>query len=90
MISVSHLTKEYAGRVAVDGISFEVAPGEIVGFLGPNGAGKSTTMRILSGYLPPTSGTATVGGKMCSVTRWKCGDKLATCQKMRPSISTWV
>jgi ABC-2 type transport system ATP-binding protein len=63
MISVSHLTKEYAGRVAVDGISFEVAPGEIVGFLGPNGAGKSTTMRILSGYLPPTSGTATVGGK---------------------------
>lgn len=63
MISVSHLTKEYAGRVAVDGISFEVEPGEIVGFLGPNGAGKSTTMRILSGYLPPTSGTATVGGK---------------------------
>ncbi|MFZ4767162.1 MAG: ATP-binding cassette domain-containing protein [Roseimicrobium sp.] len=62
MISVSHLTKEYAGRVAVDGISFEVAPGEIVGFLGPNGAGKSTTMRILSGYMPPTTGTATVGG----------------------------
>ena len=49
MISVSQLTKSYAGRVAVDGISFEVAPGEIVGFLGPNGAGKSTTMRILSG-----------------------------------------
>ena len=63
MISVSQLTKSYAGRVAVDGISFEVAPGEIVGFLGPNGAGKSTTMRILSGYMPPTSGTATVGGK---------------------------
>jgi ABC-2 type transport system ATP-binding protein len=63
MISVSQLTKSYAGRVAVDGISFEVAPGEIVGFLGPNGAGKSTTMRILSGYMPPTSGTATIGGK---------------------------
>lgn len=63
MISVSHLTKEYAGRVAVDGISFAVEPGEIVGFLGPNGAGKSTTMRILSGYMPPTSGSATVGGK---------------------------
>lgn len=63
MISVSNLTKEYAGRVAVDGISFEVNPGEIVGFLGPNGAGKSTTMRVLSGYLPPTAGTATVGGK---------------------------
>ena len=63
MIQVSHLTKEYAGRVAVDDISFEVKKGEIVGFLGPNGAGKSTTMRILSGYMPPTSGTATVGGK---------------------------
>ena len=66
MISVSQLTQSYAGRVAVDGISFEVAPGEIVGFLGPNGAGKSTTMRILSGYMPPTSGTATVEGKMSS------------------------
>lgn len=62
MIHVSHLTKEYAGRVAVNDISFDVQPGEIVGFLGPNGAGKSTTMRILSGYLPPTSGVAVVAG----------------------------
>lgn len=62
MIHVSNLTKEYAGRVAVDGISFDVQPGEVVGFLGPNGAGKSTTMRILSGYMPPTSGLAMVGG----------------------------
>lgn len=63
MIHVSNLTKQYAGRVAVKGISFEVERGEMVGFLGPNGAGKSTTMRILSGYMPPTSGVATVGGK---------------------------
>lgn len=63
MIQVSNLTKSYAGRIAVDGISFEVGAGEIVGFLGPNGAGKSTTMRILSGYLPPSSGSASVGGK---------------------------
>ena len=62
MIHVSNLTKQYAGRVAVDDISFDVQPGEIVGFLGPNGAGKSTTMRILSGYMPPTSGTAMVAG----------------------------
>jgi ABC-2 type transport system ATP-binding protein len=62
MIHVSNLTKQYAGRTAVDGISFDVAPGEMVGFLGPNGAGKSTTMRILSGYMPPTSGCAEVGG----------------------------
>ncbi len=62
MIDVQSLTKQYAGRTAVDGISFQVEPGEIVGFLGPNGAGKSTTMRILSGFMPATSGTATVAG----------------------------
>ncbi len=63
MIQVSNLTKQYAGRMALAGISFEVGEGELVGFLGPNGAGKSTTMRILSGYLPPTSGWALVAGK---------------------------
>ncbi len=62
MIEVNDLTKQYAGRVAVNNISFRVEPGEIVGFLGPNGAGKSTTMRILSGYMPPTSGQARVNG----------------------------
>jgi ABC-2 type transport system ATP-binding protein len=62
MISVQDLTKQYAGRMAVDHISFEVQPGEIVGFLGPNGAGKSTTMRVLTGYLPPTSGSVQVNG----------------------------
>jgi ABC-2 type transport system ATP-binding protein len=62
MIKVEHLTKVYAGIVAIKEISFEVARGEIVGFLGPNGAGKSTTMRILASYLPPTSGRATVAG----------------------------
>lgn len=62
MIEVQDLTKQYAGRTAVDQVSFKVEPGEIVGFLGPNGAGKSTTMRILSGYMPPTSGTARVNG----------------------------
>lgn len=62
MIEVSHLTKRYAGRTALADISFTVARGEIVGLLGPNGAGKSTTMRILSGYMPATSGTARVAG----------------------------
>lgn len=61
MIKVENLTKKYAGRTAVDNISFEVGKGEIVGFLGPNGAGKSTTMKILSSYLPATSGTAWIG-----------------------------
>lgn len=62
MIRVESLTKRYAGFTALHGISFEVKRGEIVGFLGPNGAGKSTTMRILSSFLPATSGTATVAG----------------------------
>lgn len=62
MIEVSNLTKRYAGRTALADISFSVARGEIVGLLGPNGAGKSTTMRILSGFMPATSGTARVAG----------------------------
>ena len=63
MIEVANLTKRYAGgRTAVDDISFTVARGEIVGLLGPNGAGKSTTMRILSSFMPATSGTVRVAG----------------------------
>jgi ABC-2 type transport system ATP-binding protein len=62
MIEVSNMTKRYAGHTALAGISFSVARGEIVGLLGPNGAGKSTTMRILSCFMPATSGTARVAG----------------------------
>jgi ABC-2 type transport system ATP-binding protein len=62
MIKVEGLTKRYARTVAVDNISFEVEKGQIVGFLGPNGAGKTTTMRVLTCYLPPTSGSASVAG----------------------------
>ena len=62
MIKVENLTKRYAGVTAIQDLNFEVAKGEIVGFLGPNGAGKSTTMRILTGYLPASSGRATIAG----------------------------
>ena len=62
MITVTDLTKRYARHTAVDHISFEVHKGQIVGFLGPNGAGKTTTMRMLTCFLPPTSGTASVAG----------------------------
>jgi ABC-2 type transport system ATP-binding protein len=62
MIKVTELTKKYARNVAVDHISFEVQKGEIVGFLGPNGAGKTTTMRMLTCFLPPSAGSATVAG----------------------------
>ena len=61
-IKVSSLTKIYGTQTAVDHISFELKKGEIVGFLGPNGAGKSTTMKMITGYLPPTDGTAAVCG----------------------------
>lgn len=62
MIKVTGLQKQYAGFEAVAGISFQVDKGEIVGFLGPNGAGKSTTMRMLTGYLPPSSGEIEIAG----------------------------
>ncbi|MEM1024346.1 MAG: ABC transporter ATP-binding protein [Myxococcota bacterium] len=62
MIEVRGLTKRYRDNVAIDGLDFSIQPGEVVGFLGPNGAGKSTTMRILTGSMPATSGSAKVAG----------------------------
>ena len=62
MIEVQNLTKTYGPRVAIDHLTFQAQKGEILGFLGPNGAGKTTTMRILTGYMPPTSGTARIAG----------------------------
>ena len=62
MIEVQGLSKRYPTRLAVDDVTFSVKRGEIVGFLGPNGAGKTTTMRVLTGFLPPTSGSARVAG----------------------------
>ncbi len=61
-IRVANVTRRYGDHLAVDGVSFEVEAGEIVGFLGPNGAGKSTVLRMLSTYLPPTSGALEVAG----------------------------
>ena len=62
MIKVQNLTKQFGHKRAVDGISFSVERGEVLGFLGPNGAGKSTTMRMITGFIPPTSGSVSVGG----------------------------
>lgn len=62
VIEVKDLTKFYGNYPAIENVSFQVGKGEILGFLGPNGAGKTTTMRILTGFMPPTSGTAAVGG----------------------------
>jgi ABC-2 type transport system ATP-binding protein len=62
MIEVEQLTRRYRDRVAIDALSFTIGQGEIVGFLGPNGAGKSTTMKIITGFMPATSGRVKVGG----------------------------
>ena len=62
MIKVHNLAKVFGTKHAVDGISFSVERGEVLGFLGPNGAGKSTTMRMITGFIPPTDGSVTVGG----------------------------
>ena len=62
MITTQSLSKRYGGKVAVDDITFSVAPGEVLGFLGPNGAGKTTTMRMIAGFITPSSGRATVCG----------------------------
>jgi ABC-2 type transport system ATP-binding protein len=62
MIKVQNLAKQFGHKRAVDGISFSVERGEVLGFLGPNGAGKSTTMRMITGFIPPTAGTVSVGG----------------------------
>ena len=62
MIKVENLTKAFGAKVAVDDVSFEVNKGEVLGFLGPNGAGKSTTMRMITGFIPPTSGNVSVCG----------------------------
>jgi ABC-2 type transport system ATP-binding protein len=71
MIEIQNLTKRFARHTAVRDLSFSVKQGEIVGFLGPNGAGKTTTLRMLTGYLPPTSGSIEVGG--CDVFRDSIG-----------------
>jgi gliding motility-associated transport system ATP-binding protein len=62
MIKSEHLTKRYDTLTAVDDVSFQVGPGEVLGFLGPNGAGKTTTMRMLAGFVTPTSGSASICG----------------------------
>jgi ABC-2 type transport system ATP-binding protein len=62
LITVENLTKRYAAKTAIDGMSFQVEKGEILGFLGPNGAGKTTTMRIITGFMPATDGTVRVDG----------------------------
>ena len=73
MIETENLTKRYGSQTAVANLTFACKQGEIVGFLGPNGAGKTTTMRILSGYMPPSSGDAYIAGYHTLTKVWQPG-----------------
>jgi ABC-2 type transport system ATP-binding protein len=94
-IEVFNLTRNYDGLRAVDGISFNVDPGEIFGFLGPNGAGKTTTIRMLTGQLLPTSGTAKVAGYDIVTERQKLKPRIGvyltarTCTSVCLPVKTW-
>ena len=79
MIEAQQLTRRFGGFTAVADVSFSVPEGEIVGMLGPNGAGKTTTIRMITGFLPPTSGRVTLGG------RDLFGARSATCPRTSPS-----
>jgi ABC-2 type transport system ATP-binding protein len=69
MITIGHLIRRYRKIAAVDGLSFEVGPGQVTGFLGPNGAGKTTTLRMLLGLARPDGGTVTINGARTPATR---------------------
>jgi ABC-2 type transport system ATP-binding protein len=83
MIEAKGLSKRYGDIVAVDDVSFSVGRGEVVGFLGPNGAGKTTTMRLLTGFLPPTDGTAVIAGHDIFE------DPLAARRSVGPICTSW-
>lgn len=80
MIHADQLSKEFGRFQAVKNASFQIEKGEIVGFLGPNGAGKTTTLRMLTGYLPPTSGTATIAGFDIVKIPWRLANIWVICR----------
>ena len=88
MIQANGLTKRFGVVRALDKVNFEVKRGEVVGFLGPNGAGKSTTMRILTCFISPSTGSAKVNGTTCSTTRSRCVGPSATCRSARRCTRT--
>lgn len=88
MIDVENLIKEFGPKRAVNGVSFTIRRGEILGFLGPNGAGKSTTMRMITGFFPPTSGRVRIGGHDMAEEPIAAKNSSAICPKALPAIRT--
>ena len=89
MIKVEGLTKRYGRTVAVNNISFEVDKGQVVGFLGPNGAGKTTTMRVLTCFLPPSAGTASLAGYDVLEQPLEVKRRIGYLPRRRRSIRRW-
>ena len=87
MIQIKNLIKRFGDFVAVDGLQLEVKPGDIVGFLGPNGAGKSTTMKMLTGFLPPTSGEIVIDGDTLSKAPLKIKKKIGYLPEGAPAYA---
>lgn len=87
MIELQNLTKSYGGVKAVDGVTLSVPKGQILGFLGPNGAGKTTTMRMVTGYMPPTSGTIVVDGLTMEKDSLAIREKIGYLPEMAPVYS---
>jgi ABC-type multidrug transport system ATPase subunit len=83
VIQVANFHKSYKTTVAVEDLSFEVLPGQVLGLLGPNGAGKTTTMRAIAGIIPPTRGRLFVGGMTCRWTRSMPSGGSRTCPTTR-------
>ena len=88
MISVQNLHKHFGNIHAVNNVSFEISKGEVVGFLGPNGAGKSTTMRIITGFLAPSSGKVTIDG--ININKAPVEVKLVIYQNQQPYTPIWL
>ena len=86
MIKTEHLTKRYHSLTAVEDVSFQVGPGEVLGFLGPNGAGKTTTMRMLAGFVAPTPAAPASAATMSSARRSLPRRPSATCPRARPAM----
>ena len=88
MIEVRNLTKAFGVKLAVNDVSFSVQRGEVLGFLGPNGAGKSTTMRMLTGFIPPTEGDVVIGGFKIEENPIAVKGSSVTYRKMHPPTAT--
>ena len=86
MIEIKNLTKRYGEFLAVDDLSFSVQAGEVLGFLGPNGAGKSTTMKMIAGFLSPTSGSISVAGFDIEAEPMQAKRPWVICPKARPPM----